>query len=151
MIELMITVAITGTCLIMALRAFAISATAVSKARRSALAAEILTEKINEVYEKCISENGLGLSSFSQEVSYGRRKLSFTQKVSMWQGQAAEDKEAEGVEAEAEDILVEEIEAEGALNCLAEVNMNVGWKSHDKSRGVSLKTLLPYTGFRNDF
>lgn len=135
----------------MALRAFAISAVAVSKARSTVLATEVLTEKVNEVYEKCISENGLGLSSFSQDVSYGLRKFSFTQNVSVWQGQAAEDREAEGVEAESEDILVEEIEAEGAPSCLAEVNMNVGWKSHDKSRGVTLKTLLPYSGFRNDF
>jgi len=151
MIELMITVAITGVCLVMALRAFAISAAAVSKARSSILAAEILAEKINAVCEKCISENGLEPYSFSQQKTYGRRKISFSQDVTAWESPAGEDEETEGGQIEDEDIVVEEIDEEEASNPLTEVNLNVKWRSRGKSRGVTLRTLLPYAGFRNDF
>lgn len=138
MIELMITVVVIAICLILALRAFSVSAAAVSKAYNSMLALNILESKLDKLQEKAILEDGLEPSSSVEDIVVNNRKLTFTEEIIEWE-RPQEPSEPE-----------EEKEKKLDLN-LCQIELEVNWKSVGKARGLTVKTLIPLKGIRHKF
>ena len=161
MVELMVTVVIVSVCLIMALRVFSICAGAVSEAYNRSLAVNLLQEKIDEIQEKAVMENGVNIEEGSSEekVVVNSRKLTFVQEFEIWtvaptsaEGEEAQDEE-EGrrlgiVEQEEE---IEEGEEEEEKTDLCTVELRAAWKTLSRTKGLILRTLMPIAGSRDEF
>ena len=138
MVELMITVVIVSVCLIMALRVFSISAAALSEAHNSMFALNVLQDKMDELQEKAILEDGVETSSFSEDIVVNNRNLSFTQEITQWKRLLLEEE-------------LEQEEEEEEIDYLCEAELEVSWGIRGKTRGLMVKTFLPSQGFRQEF
>ena len=136
MVELMVTVVIVGTCLVMALRVFTISAAAVSEAYNNTMALNILQDKMDKLQEKAVLEDGLEVSLLTEDVIVNNRKLTFTQEIAEWEKEIEEE--------------TSEFEEEESTD-LCEVTLGIGWKAAGKPRSLTVKTLFPAKGFRHEF
>ena len=133
MIEIMVTVVIIATCLVIALRGFSICAVVVSGTYNRMLAVEIMQEKIDELREKAILEDGVWVSSDSDSLTIDGRSLQYNSNILEWEDIDEEETEFEGLEIP--DPLK-----------LCEVELNVTWRAHGKSKGLKLKTIIPAKG-----
>ncbi|MFH1309096.1 MAG: prepilin-type N-terminal cleavage/methylation domain-containing protein [Candidatus Omnitrophota bacterium] len=136
LVEVMITVVIIGVCMVMALRVFLFCAKAVSSAYNSTCAISIVKDKINELREIAIVEDGIGIFKNMESLEKGGRDFEFVQESVIWENPMI-DLEAD------EEIEVDEEIAESSTLALCEVTLEVSWESGKQKRNLTIKTLLP--------
>jgi len=134
MVELLITVVIIAVCQTIALRVFSICAATTSEAYNNTIATNVLRDKINMLKEKSILENGVEVSSTSEEIAVGDRKIIFTQNITEKDAPAEEAAE----EAEGEEAIET---APGTELCEAELAAEWG-----RAKAIRLKAILPLAG-----
>ncbi len=129
----MIAVVVVGVCLVIALRIFSTCAAIVSEAQNRTLALKILQEKMDELQEEAIINDGIEVSCASEEITLNNRKLNFTKDVTIWEPPPAEEEEEERYVS------------------LNEVTLDVKWGARGKTRNIKVKTIIPAKGFRHEF
>lgn len=135
MVEIMLTVLIISTCLIVVLRGFSICAAAISQAYNTILAVDILEEKIADIKEKAILEGGIWDSSYSEDIVKNGRNFQYNKLAIEWKDKS------------------EEVSGEEKTSSykMYEVTLTVLWLESKKSGGVGVKTVLPAKGLSKDF
>jgi len=141
MIEMMVTVVVVAVCLILVFRVFSICAAAVSEARTSIAALNILENQMNLLQEKAIMEDGLDPSSYTENVTVKHKIYELVGEVSEW----SDPQETTDTEEDEESVTTdEEID-------LRQARISVIWSAAGKARSISVETLIPAKEFRHEF
>ena len=140
MIEIMITVIIISTCFLAIFRVFTICTATLSGAHSNVLASNILRNKMNGIRERLILEDGISVTMSGEEITSGGRKFKYTEDISKFKEETSKPSETPKEGGGEEKILV-----------LCRVKLNLTWRVGDKSRALSLETILPAKDFRHEF
>lgn len=150
MIEMMITVVIISSCLVLSLRVFSVCAAAVSDVYNTNYAIDILRGKIALLKLSSITQDGIDPESlsFQEEIGQGVRIFNYTQDIVEWETTENLVLETTKLEQGDEEAETETEKKELGL-CVTELNVN--WGGCTKEKKITLKSFFPVQGVRHEF
>jgi len=144
MVEVMITMVIVSTCLVLTLRGFSICARTVSGASMETRCIKILKEKLNSVYIKSIKEDGLDILRTSESIKVDDMDFEFTMEVIELEEEFEED-----LETKSEEEL--EGDYDNNMSNLVEINCDVAWGEIETGKFREIKVIFPMKGKRSEY
>jgi len=144
MVEVMITMVIVSTCLVLTLRVFSVCARTVSSASMETRCIKIFKEKLNSIYIKSIEEDGFYVSKTLENIKVDDISFDFTMETIDWEEEGEEDFRTETEEETEEDYGKK-------ISDLLEINCNIVWGEKKRGKFMEIKGIFPAKGVRSEY